>query len=574
MPSQSAKSVKQESSSDLVFDFQKNSGGVYKLEYQTRISFNKSITTINNSVILDTELNYRVFDKQKDYAIVGFELSNIYLSFGNSELEKKLSKLYSELFFIKVANDGRFLEYILPRSDDDLKGILELFSLFQVVLKKEGNYTTTETSSTGEYLSSYKVINNTIHKSRKKYISLKHKKHKLIFTNSNYNIVMASKDKWFKSLSVEEAIDAINNDVKVLTSKTTLKMRKLDIPKDKTLKIWSERRDVKIVLKEHKELLKKTNKKSFWVEEKIISQKKYIKENHITLNTLLKKIDKSNHISNYNELRKYITLYPETTKQILVIIKNETTSLSSGLINVLQMADTKESKEMLVKIIKDDSISSLNRQRASIALGDIKTPDKQSIKALVDMVENKEDSDISNSALLSLGSASLRVDEEQYKEIQNQISELITNGDDEKIKRIAIIAATNSNVDDYYEEIKDSLYSDSKAIKFSAIEALGKMDSEDSTKLLVYEYTNSNDNATKVKAIKALSDQQADMSIVTQLQNDLSSNLDTKVKSEVLWYLSKTSKEFPSNKKYLKNELKSQTDPSLIKEMIRSIKNI
>ncbi|MEA2073510.1 MAG: HEAT repeat domain-containing protein [Campylobacterota bacterium] len=562
-------------SEQVQFNLKKESIKVYELYYNSNISFNESITKKNSIVSLNADLHLRVFDVKKEYSIVGFELSNVEIHFDNEILERKLEKLYSELIFIKIAHDGKFIEFILPRSSDDLKGLLELFSHFQVVLKEDDFYQTTENSFRGEYISDYKLAKNTLYKSRITYLSTYNETHRYIFKNSKSEAIVAKDGIWLDNITVTESVVVEKEDMQMAQSKTTLNLSKIDKARDHTLKIYTENRDIDEVIKEYREKKENNKNLSFWEEEKKSSQIHFIRENNITYETLLGKVSKFSKIQDYHELSKYLSLYPNYSKEILKVVQNETSSLSAGLISALQDADTKESKEVLITILKDENISSLNRQRASIALGGLENPDDASIEALQEIMGNRESQDdlsLSNSAILSLGRVSNNLDELKYEEVKSQLANLILNGDDDSIKRISIIAAGNSNTEDYFQEIKESFYSDSNSVKFAAIEVLANMKTDESKELLLQGYDDSNDENEKMKIVNSLSSQKLDENTVYKMQNELLENLGSELNDEVIKYLCKSSEEFPSSKPYLEKELPLQNDSSMIKLIIKAIR--
>lgn len=557
------------------FNLKKESIKVYKLYYNSNISFNKSITKKNSIISLNADLNLRVFDVKNEYSLVGFELSNLEIHFDNEILERKLEKLYSELIFIKIAPDGKFLEFILPRSNDDLKGLLELFSHFQIVLKDDDFYQTTEDSFRGKYISDYKLEKNTLYKSRKTYVSTYNKTHRYIFKNSKIQAIVARDGIWLDNITAAESVVVENRGMQMAQSKTTLILSKMDKARDNTLKIYTENRNIDEVIREYRKKKESNKNLSFWKEEKKRSQIHFIQEHNITYETLLDKAKKFNKIQDYYELSKYLNLYPSYSKKILKIVQHETSSLSAGLISALQDADTKESKKVLITILKNENISPLNRQRASIALGGLKNPDDSSIEALEEIIANRESKDdvsLSNSAILSLGRVSNNLDKVKYEEVKSQLANLILNGDDDSIKRIAIIAAGNSHTEDYFQEIKESFYSDSNSIKFAAIEVLAKVNTDESKELLLQGYDDSNDENEKIKIVNSLSNQKLDENTVYKMQNELLKNLGSGLNDEVIKYLCKSSEEFPSSKPYLKKELPLQNDPSMIKLIIKAIR--
>lgn len=234
------------------FNLKKESIKVYKLYYNSNISFNKSITKKNSIISLNADLNLRVFDVKKEYSLVGFELSNLEIHFDNEILERKLEKLYSELIFIKIAPDGKFLEFILPRSNDDLKGLLELFSHFQIVLKDDDFYQTTEDSFRGKYISDYKLEKNTLYKSRKTYVSTYNKTHRYIFKNSKIQAIVARDGIWLDNITAAESVVVENRGMQMAQSKTTLILSKMDKARDNTLKIYTENRNIDEVIREYR----------------------------------------------------------------------------------------------------------------------------------------------------------------------------------------------------------------------------------------------------------------------------------------------------------------------------------
>ena len=557
------------------FHLAKDWGGVYDVVYHNQVVFSPNISAADQMIDLRAIMNVRVFEVHPSYSIVGFELSKCTIEFGNPILERALQKLYSTLVLLKISKDGSFKEYITKEDQKEIKGLLRLYDMLQVILADKEEYHLEENSTIGRCLVHYRREGDTILKSKEKYLRIYESGHDYVVKKSKFNILLENNG-WINSLRGRENIIAKEGNERIFNSMTRVSFVKKEDAPDGTLQIWKEQRTATEIMQSYKRLLTSTNKNSLMEEARRDAYRSYIQKYHITFGSLLDEIKEDNKFQHYIELKKYLEIYPEKIEKIAAIVVAESDpSLSAGLIHVLELLDTPKSIALLRQLYHNEQLSFLNKERVVIALGGVKHPDHQSIDLLMHIAEKRDDVDssrLSNSAVFALSALGQNVDSETKNLIDESLSDWANESDDKALRRIAFKAELELNASAHFDEIVEKLEAQDMAIKSLALYGLGRIRSDASKEKIRQVITSTEPPDITAKAIEALSFQKADeetISFVTKIGENTKSE---KVNDAVIRYLCNTSKYFPQNKQYLRKQLPKQKNISIVKMIIRVIR--
>jgi HEAT repeat protein len=559
------------------YAFKKGMVWTYDLRYQSKITFLQGIQGNGaDSIQLSATLTVTVMEQNLSSSIWGFSLSQIALSVGNQALERRLKKIYQQTVLVEVSPNGYFKNYYYPGSEQNFKGILGLYDMLQTVYLPQKNYTTVEKSILGKYHASYQKKRYTLHKSRKSYLKSSKKRHTYLLETSQYQIKIDKDMQWLASLEAKETVKAQSHGAEMFRAVVSLNLQQIKSITNTTSSIQKEKQPVAKIIRTYQEQMKKTVEKSLWYTEEIASSKKYIQDHAITLDTLLEKIRCTQTFQEDILLKKYLILFPDKIPLLYTAIKKEkANTFSARILHILEMVGTTEAQKVLLDIMQDPLIPALNRERAIVALGGIEVPSPLMIDALMQIVHQQEEENsmrYMSAALFALGSLGEKSDDTAREMIQSTISEYLQNPSSLQMQRTALRIAMETDPDYYASEINENLKDEDRGIRQLAIMALGKTHDHTVQEKLMDLLAQEVDSTIQATIITALPTEQPDSITIKYVSHILKTSTSPKVHKAAIGYLCRTAKDFPVNKSLLKSMLPKQSDPAVIKQIIRTIR--
>ena len=539
------KSIKQHIDNSLHFNFKPNKYSSYKLEYMT--TFAKNQYNISSNIDMKAILNTKVLEENNKLYIL-FKLTNIKLAFDNPYLEKILSNIYSKIFLIEISKNGKFINYYLPK-DSKKVGLFNLISLFEIIIKNSSLYTTQEKDAiNGIYECTYR-IDKDIYKTRQKYIS---DTQNITIDSSYIKAVADKKGNWLFSLKAIENIQ-VNIGNSPIKTKNELQLTKI-APVKFSIKAKNIENIINAIQNEQN---------IEWSKITTSALKHEIKQNKITFNSLINKFLNSHDISDLHKLEIYLKLNPNEIDKLYDIMANSNPNINNRLIAILEHLNLPQSQNLLADIANDSNFDDDTRLRAVIALGFQKNLSSDIIDTLWGIEKNSDNSDLSNTALLALGSIS-------SNNANTQIDEKLKELSKQKNSISLIYSMKNSGVTKFKNELTKMLNSSNTQIKTNAIEVLSNVNDPQIHNKLV-SMIDSKSNNVEAAAIKALS-KHPDEKTLKYVQSHIK-DMKPKVTEAMVDYLVKTMDKHPENKTYLKEVLPLVQDNKTKKVIIKAIRN-
>jgi len=539
------KSIKQHIDNSLHFNFKPNKYSSYKLEYMT--TFAKNQYNISSNIDMKAILNTKVLEENNKLYIL-FKLTNIKLAFDNPYLEKILSNIYSKIFLIEISKNGKFINYYLPK-DSKKVGLFNLISLFEIIIKNSSLYTTQEKDAiNGIYECTYR-IDKDIYKTRQKYIS---DTQNITIDSSYIKAVADKKGNWLFSLKAIENIQ-VNIGNSPIKTKNELQLTKI-APVKFSIKAKNIENIINAIQNEQN---------IEWSKITTSALKHEIKQNKITFNSLINKFLNSHDISDLHKLEIYLKLNPNEIDKLYDIMANSNPNINNRLIAILEHLNLPQSQNLLADIANDSNFDDDTRLRAVIALGFQKNLSSDIIDTLWGIEKNSDNSDLSNTALLALGSIS-------SNNANTQIDEKLKELSKQKNSISLIYSMKNSGVTKFKKELTKMLNSSNTQIKTNAIEVLSNVNDPQIHNKLV-SMIDSKSNNVEAAAIKALS-KHPDEKTLKYVQSHIK-DMKPKVTEAMVDYLVKTMDKHPENKTYLKEVLPLVQDNKTKKVIIKAIRN-
>ena len=481
---------------------------VYELEFQQESLLMKSSFIPKDMLYeykVDALLNMKILEKNKNYVWTAIELSSFFLEgVGiNQLILDRLTPYYESMFLVKFALNGEILDVKFPGKSENFAGLLQLIYSLEIINLEKKSYKTKERDSTGSYEAFYKKDLTTIQKQKSKYINVTN-------PNNNYSAKVEdsftqaqidTKKSWLKELNLNERITLIDENKNQFAKNTNrIYLLKTDESIDKTLQIYKENRDIKILLEEFEVL----QKKDINIFEKISNET--LKDKFIKTNTTLEKLDnKINEKSSLMEIKKYIELFPSETYKLKKIILESDDIKAMRLIAILPMINTKESQNLLVELAIDEEIKHRDKIRSIIALGDIIQPSDKTIEQLMQISDSKGDvlsDDKADTALLTL---SIYVKYKEKKDIiKNYLASEYQSVSSLSKEKNLLLSMQNAGAENFLDEIENSLNSKSIKVKNLAIKTIATIKDKNLRNKILNEQLQKQDNEQTIKLINEL----------------------------------------------------------------------
>ena len=546
----------------------------YTLTFHTE--FNKdNIYGIQNSIDFSAKLDFRVFKKDKNFIYAGFELSNIQLHMQNYALQKQITALYELFFLVKMDKNGKFLEYYFPRSDDDIKGLLMLFSMIQSIDLDEASYTTEEFDYNGVYEAKYTRNENQLHKSRRAYRNVNEEGINIIFKKSDINIMFDNESNYLQSLQGQETLISQEGNRTLLENTNSIEIKKDDSQCDDTLKIWNETRDVNDIIASF--ALEAQKYEPFWITQEKESKRNFIKANHITFSKIIDKVAQERSIENLQMLESYLALYPSEVEKLYDIIVSADDEASMKLIHVLKKLNNKEAQSTLIKFIDNtqNEFSQNNRLRAIIAIGAMNNVSEEHIDTLWRYSQNVMSPDLverSETIILALGNIASHSDKNIANNINQRLKDTLVSESDAS-KHISLYAMQNSGVEHFETEILELLQtSSSTKLQVSAMKVLQDVQSAEVEVALYEKMKVEKNDYIRAAAIESLSFFEPKENVLKDIQQNLVTQESSHTKTAMVKYLVKTIDQYPQNSVYLEAALEGEHNRDVVKLIIKTIR--
>jgi len=500
-------SSKKDESSAIKFinyNFKANQKATYKLDF-----IQNSQVTIDKIVVkqifkLDGFLNVKVLKKQNDIVWIVMQLSNLNIE-ANPKLKPffldKLIDIYKKPFLVKMQDSGEILEMKFSLNEKNFTSLKQAIYLLQIVNKPYIYYEVNEFDENGKYKASYEHINSYELLKTKKYYYNDLNKQNFILLSNSFNAYIDLDGVWLKKLIIDENLTTQNRD---FLNRNRVTLNKLDHLKN--VDIFTHNYSYDDYLTNFKNSLNKQSKKlTIWDELQLQNIKDELSNQNITLDKIKQiLIDNPKDINNYLLLTKYLKVNPQDIDKLLDDFTIFDDYIQMNIISTLEYIGTKESQEGLFRLAQDNSLKDDNNIRAIIAIGSVKKPIDKSIVVLKNIMDMYRDIDSEkyDSAILALGTIK---DKTKNIDLIQKIKEEYYSFDSLSKKRVILYAIENAGVDNFIDEIKDSLKSKSIKSRLLSIELLLKLKDKKLAKSILLKQLDieQNDNV-KSKIIKSL----------------------------------------------------------------------
>ena len=426
---------------------------------------------------VDAFLNMKVLEKNENYVWSLFQLSSFVLDgVGmNKIILERLTPYYQSMFLVKYSLDGKVLDYKFPGKIENFSGLLQLIYSLAILNLEKKSYKIEQKDSIGIYDAFYKKYLNTIEKQKNRYVKVTNpdEKYSATVEVSSTKAKIDTKYSWLQELYLKESITLIDEQDNQFAKNTNIiNLYKTNKIIDKSLKIYKEKRDIKIILAEFDSL----NEQDINIFEKI--SKENLKNKFIETNTTLEKLNaKFDEKLGVRNIKKYIEIFPQETYKLKQMIIDSDDLISMRIIAILPIVNTDESQKLLNELAVDDRTTHIDKIRSIIALGDVNKPSTQTIDTLMQISDTRGDElndDKSDTSLLAL--SRFAKDEKKKESIVSYIrSEYASLASLSKEKNI-LLSIQNAGAENFLDEIENSLNSNSTKVKDLAIKTIATID--------------------------------------------------------------------------------------------------
>ncbi len=567
-------------------NWKKDGKYMYSLKNISIVEFVDPMTgfTSHSKIAVSGTLNFRIIeiDESKDFVKVGMMLSPITVS-ENGERRPILEERYSSFFIVDFDLEGSHREYhfdhSLAREDElSLSNLIKSLS-FVIPISGMNDVETEEEDANGIYLASYEKQGHNIIKKKYRYTMLRMAMEKdynamvphMRIIRSKYTIVPSKKESWLDKFQGEELL-SIGRQKDSLHTDSIISLVKIPFKPDMDLPIWEDDVTFEKLLMKFKDGPKNTV--SAWEKQKL----EYLKAEYQghTMRTLLAEYN-SGQTDLYGlvkNTKEYLSLNPKGAIEIESIIRkqegNEETL--AALTYALGVNGSPESQNVLIKLIDDEGMHSIDRIRASVSLGDLSTPTDATIKRINDYIKisatDDDFKDVATSAILALGRMygkqldTHSPDDDTINKLSKNLTTLIDrHKDDPQMLSTVIDSIGNTEDPSLSRHVAPYLKSDDPSVRESATRSLGMLKGDDAVEEIIDHALKDNEAMVRNAAIKALAKQQPSDDIVNAITSRADDEIDVRVRGTIIQFLGKVKGDYPKTVKDLKDMLPYETDP-------------
>ena len=512
MQNPEVKSVKVKNTTPIHYIWNKDSKQIYNLKTSTIfLKNNKQSFRLN----IESILNFRVYEVQKDAVKVGFELSNIVYTQHNHS-DEEYAKVLSTLVLAKMQKNGHFIEFYFPNtlaSDDEIL-IKNIILNFATTLNGEKDYTVIESDFVGEYEAKYSIQKDKILREKLQYYfknDIDSSFGTVVKMNSSKTYIKLSKNQsWLNYFNMNEtgriSGKIINNE---FINHSSLEESKYS--QDNSLLIWQD-----YSFSELLKLFEQNKKNKISYQQKLddkIDKREFISKK-ITFKNVLDDLiqsikNKKNLVSAREEIVKYMRLFPQSILELQSMLENGefNDKESSTLITLLAISGTKEAQTSLLNILNSSSYEHVDSVRAAMALSRIEFPQDETINNLINIYENmskgtSDELEKARTTVLALGRLSNSVDDALKSKIYDSLSKSL---DEDTTEKDAIIYAIgNSDEISFVDDIVKYTNSDSVTTRIAVYSTLGKLKTKEGEIALINSIEKENSTIAKNTIVSSL----------------------------------------------------------------------
>ncbi|MCB9730192.1 MAG: HEAT repeat domain-containing protein [Deltaproteobacteria bacterium] len=279
-------------------------------------------------------------------------------------------------------------------------------------------------------------------------------------------------------------------------------------------------------------------------------------------------------------LLQYLRLHPEAAKLLLAELKTGTmteTERAHAFLG-LEMAGTKEAREVLETALADTEMSWADRARAVAALSDIPEPDVAVVQTLTDAarwegtpIDAHDQRELQNTALLSLGhlADTARAEHPDLSEmVRLELSNRFESTADPNALAAVVGAAGNAKDPALWPEVKDQLSHESPHVREMAANAAVKIGAPDVWVSLLDQLQNETDSRVRSKIVYSLIEAgSVPANAVSTLGQLLASEEHVDVRLMLVRLLGQSAATNPDAMAILVARLESETSPPVMVEL-------
>ncbi len=246
-------------------------------------------------------------------------------------------------------------------------------------------------------------------------------------------------------------------------------------------------------------------------------------------------------------LTDYLSVYPEEALKVpKLLVQDQDGKKLAKIIHVLEKNGTPQAQEALIEILNDTSAPKNNRYSAAIALGGIKNPTGETINALWDVFERREDSvseTVSNIAILSIGRISSAVKTKNpnlAKKINSQLSQSLYRKVNDKNVLLVILGVIGNTGNPFLvKKIIPFTNAESEEVRKSTVSAFRRMNDGRSLSILVKKLSRDKSAYVRKAIVDTLLDRKPNIKSVSVVQRLFPREKDKNVRKYMMRYLDK-----------------------------------
>lgn len=546
----------------------------YNLSLETKVKIGGKFPGRGEVIqTISSELQFVKLSESKDSIEFASILLHPEVRYGD-ERDELSEVLLSAPFIIDVnKNGGLTLKEISPKvPEDKVDQLLAMLKMLELrIIKDRPSWKLKEEDQIGEYIALYSRKGDEVVKRKLKYIS-NERNAKVISNQSKF--ILDRIEPFFKSLEMKEEFTLSEKDgISFLVRNKLTATRSMEF-------------EISDILKDP-DLLRKIRENFYLpsdLDKKFESTAKSSYESFESLSSKLKEIlSPKSGKPNPGQMMKwsgeaalFLKQHPEALKDIIGIVSSSlgTDQERSVLIFAIQRTDTREAIEALSNIVGSSEVSPMDRDRAVVALGQVKDSSPLAYEALK-LFENAEDVELKETALLGRGTLvgkMLEVDPMKAGEAWYELTEELNDPAlSAREKEMLITSLSNSKHPELFDVVKKFTEDKDAKLRASAFYALRGSESKEVAEFLVAGVKNSKDAFVRSSAIDALSNMPLAESYKSSLGSLIKAESDPVLRNKLAKKLVLISPHTKEGSADIKDLLQGEKDPSVYKTLAEGI---
>lgn len=532
-------------------------------------------------------LHARVFSRTPDRVEVGFQLSDVTVTFSGQSMSH-LATLYTNPLIITMTCDGRFLSFEFPNAlSTTERSMLEaLYRPMEMVLTNKPTSPDTtweaeQSDGTGQYRAKYAFASNEIIKEVQEY-RLVHTNQGGTFSNvkvlhSKTRFLPSRKHVWVDHMSLDDGLVFYQKaNTPSLSVRIQSTLQACPLVENPALDIWDAHTNQDI-LRSHWQRQVMREEAPWIADARHQRRKAFEAQGGVDRLTVPHPENEMVSPEQLKELSEYLKSAPDQCAGLAQKLNNTPAGNVSDmlLIHALELAGHAEAQKELLAMAQNAELSQMNRMRAIVALGGITRAEPQTIDALWEFWDRRANSDedtleLGQTALLSLGIiANAMPNTNQAAGIISKISTELPEGlsyfDNMETTALLMQAAGNAASETLAPTLYDYLASDMPTYRSIAAEALLKYDDTVSQKALTSAL--SKETVTDIRQVMAntLAKQTSTPEILTEVAAYLPTEENAGIRAALCAMIGRNVKSTPEAEALLRSYIKKETDTSVLK---------